>query len=109
MKFKNDLSGKIFYNLKVLAFNKATKKWVCQCVCGNILEVETAILNSGRKKSCGCKRYIRNKNKNGNFPRLKKMYDKILFKKEGDWKDWEDFKEWALNNKYKEEYLLFLL
>ena len=102
MNFKKDLSGNVYYNLKVLAFNYNTKKWVCQCKCGNILEVETTLLTSGRKKSCGCQRYIRKKNKDGNYPRLKKMYDKILFKKEGNWKDWEDFKEWALNNKYKE-------
>lgn len=102
MSFKKDLSGKSFYNLKVLTYNYNTKKWVCQCKCGNVIEVSTTLLSSGRKKSCGCQRYIRSKNIEGNFPRLKKMYDKILFKKEGDWNDWNDFKQWALDNKYKE-------
>lgn len=103
MSFKKDLSGETFYNLKVLAYNYNTKKWVCQCICKNIIEVETVLLTTGRKKSCGCQRYKRSKNKDGDFLRLRKMYDKILFKKEGDWDDWEDFKQWALKNGYEEK------
>lgn len=29
-------------------------KWLCQCVCGNRVEVESVKLRSGHTKSCGC-------------------------------------------------------
>ena len=29
-------------------------KWVCQCDCGNIIEVSGPCLRQGNTKSCGC-------------------------------------------------------
>jgi len=104
MSFKKDLTGQKINFLKILAYNYTTKKWVCQCECNNILEVPTAELLSNRKKSCGCQKYIRIKNKEGNYPRLKKMYDKLLFEKEAsDWEGWEDFKNWSLGHMWMEQ------
>jgi hypothetical protein len=48
-----DLTGKVFDRLTVLGFLH-NNKWECQCSCGNISEVNTYGLNSGRTKSCGC-------------------------------------------------------
>lgn len=41
---KGEMEGR--YNGKV--------KWRCVCLCGNIAEVTTGDLNSGRQESCGC-------------------------------------------------------
>lgn len=102
MSFRQDLTGKQFNFLKVLAYNYITKQWVCQCKCNAILEVPTKQLTSNRKKSCGCQKYIRTKNTQGNYPRLKKMYDKITFEGDKDWNSWEEFKQWALENGWME-------
>lgn len=102
MAFKEDLTGREFFNLKVLSYNNTTKKWRCQCICGNIIEVETSILKAGRKKSCNCTKYIRTRNIDGNYHRLRKLFNMLSFLKEGDWSNWEEFKQWALNNGYGE-------
>lgn len=52
-----DLTGKRFGRLIVLkrAENKGKKTyWLCQCDCGNLKEVQTGHLASGRIQSCGC-------------------------------------------------------
>ena len=36
--------------------NKNIVYWICQCECGNIVEVQTGNLKSGNVKSCGCYR-----------------------------------------------------
>ena len=97
--FKNDLTGMQFNHLKVLTFNYTTKKWLCKCSWNNIVEVETKNLTSERVKSCGCKKYIRNNNKEGNYPKLSQIYYHIK-SEEGaeDWKDLNDFKQWSLDN-----------
>lgn len=102
MAFKEDLTGQQFFNLKVLSYNNTTKKWKCQCVCGSIIEVETSLLKAGRKKSCNCTKYIRTKNIDGNHYKLRKLFNMLSFLKEGDWTDWEDFKQWAFDNGYGE-------
>lgn len=55
----DDLTGKRFGSWTVLRRGKTTKhrevKWVCQCDCGTIAEVNGAILRRGESKSCGCK------------------------------------------------------
>lgn len=56
---RNDLSGATFGKLKVVAFayrKKGLKFWECLCECGNKTFVKTNNLNSGKTKSCGCKR-----------------------------------------------------
>jgi len=55
--FEN-LSGHVFGKLKALrvAAKKPCMTWVCQCVCGNEINVRAANLKSGHSKSCGCVR-----------------------------------------------------
>ena len=105
-KFKKDISGKQFSNLKVVVFNPNTGKWICQCVCGNVIEVEAKNLTSNRVKSCGCQKYIRIKNKEGSYPRLLQTYHNLQHCNEAsDWEDWEDFKNWSLG--HSKENLIF--
>lgn len=49
-----DLTGKRFGKLTVLARDKNSPKWECQCDCGNIIIVNTNHLNTGHTQSCGC-------------------------------------------------------
>lgn len=51
---EKDLTGQKFGRLTVLKKNYKTNKWICQCECGNITEVEISNLTSGNTKSCGC-------------------------------------------------------
>ena len=55
----HDLSGQIFGYLKVLKMSPQRAKnrnvqWICQCKCGNIIEVNSRNLVTGCTKSCGC-------------------------------------------------------
>lgn len=103
-KFKKDISGKQFSNLKVIVFNPNTGKWICQCVCGNVIEVEAKNLTSNRVKSCGCQKYIRVKNKEGSYPRLLQTYHNLQHCNEAsDWEGWEDFKNWSLGHMWMEQ------
>ena len=58
MQKKNYLIGKTFGKLTVIErTNKSNGSgviWKCQCECGNIKEVPTASLTTGKTKSCGC-------------------------------------------------------
>lgn len=52
-----DLIGQRFGNLVVLQQVKSENhrsKWLCQCDCGNMVEVKARELQSGDTKSCGC-------------------------------------------------------
>lgn len=54
-----DLTGKKFGRLTVLKKSEVEHKnhiayWICQCDCGNVVEVAGASLRSGGTKSCGC-------------------------------------------------------
>lgn len=56
-----DLTGKVVGRLTVLRVSDAPRtsrqknKWVCQCECGNVVEISTSSLNSRRPTlSCGC-------------------------------------------------------
>lgn len=73
-----DLTGQQFERLKVLEATEKRKDkrvvWKCQCVCGNIVEVDSKSLRAGHTKSCGCLRKettskigkrVVNKTKNG--------------------------------------------
>ena len=55
---KNNLSGKIFNNLKVLEFSRvknSNSHWICECLlCGKTTEVSRPNLRSGNTKDCGC-------------------------------------------------------
>jgi hypothetical protein len=59
-----DLAGKVFGRLTVIkrSLKKRSEKethvyWVCECECGNVLDVRGSRLKSGRTKSCGCLRH----------------------------------------------------
>lgn len=102
--YRKDLTNQIFSNLKVLTYNNSTKKWICQCKCGTVTEVETKNLTSNRVKSCGCMKYIRTKNIDGSYKRLQNIYNDLKYRKQHtDWKNWEDFKQWSLDNGYMEQ------
>lgn len=72
---KKDLTGKKFGRLTVLRLSDNKKngstKWVCQCDCGNIVEVFSFNLTREHTKSCGClareKRSKRMKEKNPGY------------------------------------------
>lgn len=58
---KEDLTGKTFNRLTVveqgrgIKFKSSNKNtWLCECDCGNVLEVTTGSLKSGNTNSCGC-------------------------------------------------------
>jgi hypothetical protein len=52
--------GESYVNTTLRPFGKPTThkvtRWVCQCDCGNIVEVTRNNLISGASTSCGCKR-----------------------------------------------------
>lgn len=57
-----DLTGKRFGKLVVLHQSEFQAKgkpqrWVCQCDCGNIIEVGSANLRRGATTSCGCTKH----------------------------------------------------
>ena len=62
MKYPDNLVGERFGNLTVLARVpdkqiEGCSVWKCRCDCGNVIEAGRKKLVTGRKKSCGCKRF----------------------------------------------------
>ena len=56
-KINTSLEGKKFSRLTVVSLNRienGVKIWNCTCRCGNKTQANTASLNNGHKKSCGC-------------------------------------------------------
>ena len=50
-----DLTGMKFNKLTVIGIaSRNPLYWECKCDCGNITEVKSALLTSGKRKSCGC-------------------------------------------------------
>lgn len=53
-----DLTGKRFGKLTVISrvanANDGHARWLCQCDCGNTIEVSSNVLKKGNTKSCGC-------------------------------------------------------
>lgn len=59
MGTKIDMTGFQINHLKVIKISEnrtasGSIKWICQCDCGNICEVDGTRLRSGKAKSCGC-------------------------------------------------------
>lgn len=63
VKVRKDLTGLQFGRLKVIKQSendyvkpngKREAKWVCECVCGNVIEATSSHLKSGHIKSCKC-------------------------------------------------------
>lgn len=51
---KSLFPGEIFTRLTTVSYNKINGKWLCKCICNNMVNVKTDVLNSGNTKSCGC-------------------------------------------------------
>ena len=58
-----NLSGQKIGNVTVIKKDEKGKRssWLCECCCGKIISVNTYSLISGRTKSCGCQKKVRNK------------------------------------------------
>ena len=124
-----DLTGQTFGRLTVIgrseSENKKTALWLCKCDCGNVTKVRTDHLRKGQTKSCGCfsNEY---RVKHGGCRRVKRdrlyitlhhMIQRCYnpkakeYKNYGgrgitmcdEWKDYHSFKEWALNNGYRDD------
>lgn len=122
-----DMTGQRFYNLKVVRREGHTNYkailWECRCDCGNIIHETRSNLLSGRVKSCGCLRKIKNQNKT-HGKRHTRLYRIWLNMKNrcnnphgqdfdnyggrgisvcSDWNnDFESFYQWAVSNGYKD-------
>lgn len=120
-----DLTNKAFGKLKVIKRVENTKdglvQWLCECECGEKTIVRTSYLNNGHTKSCGCFK-IENKTIHGDYKtKLYKVFlqmkdrcnnpNNTSYKNYGGrgikvCEKWEEdfklFKEWALQNGYKE-------
>lgn len=129
-----DLTGQRFGRLVVLSVvdSKAganiPTKWLCQCDCGNLTEVQGCNLKSGVTKSCGCiqKELARNKHfrHGGKGSRLYTIWCHMRHRCENawdkaykyygnrgisvcdEWHNYSVFKEWAYKNGYAEHLTL---
>lgn len=133
VRTKEDLIGKRFERLVVLKqtedyvvpSGRHHPQWLCQCDCGNIVEVLGDSLKSGHTKSCGCLREDNLKTvaitHGDSYSKLYGVYTSIIdrcynpnnkrFKDYGgrgiivcdEWKDsYLNFKTWAISSGYKE-------
>ena len=59
-----DLAGKKFGRLTVIS-KEGTRRWLCQCDCGNTTICHGASLKNGNTKSCGCFRREQRSTLNG--------------------------------------------
>jgi len=126
-----DLTGKQFGKLKVLKKGEINEDentyWVCECECGNLRNVRSYTLRTGRVVSCGCNRE-KNKVKHGGFgTRLYSCWmgmkrrctnNEVWNKKwesyggrgisiHDEWvDDFVPFKTWALKNGYQDDLTL---
>jgi len=54
-----NLAGQQFLRLKVVTISERAShgksiKWLCECICGNLVEVRSEKLRNGHTRSCGC-------------------------------------------------------
>lgn len=119
-----DLTGKKFNMLKVLKLayikDKKVCYWLCECDCGNRKIINGNDIKSGNTKACGCQKGKLTKYKIQNKKLYKKwqhMKDRcykekdVSYKNYGargikvceEWKDFDNFAKWSLNNGYSEE------
>lgn len=132
---KIDLTGMTFGRLIVigrsnddyinLSTKKHTRRWICECSCGNKTTVTTPQLTGGRTKSCGCLQRERTAQANtkhgGRYDRLHSVWANMKnrcynpnyseYESYGgrgitvcdEWQNYPSFAEWATNagyNKY---------
>ena len=126
-----DLTGQKFGRLTVIRFDHSQngkKYYLCQCDCGNLKTVSSHSLKSGNTKSCGClhKEILTQRNKENRIhhptsERLLRIWRAMLHRcyKEtdehydyyggrgikvcDDWRDFENFQNWALANGYTDD------
>ena len=126
-----DLTGKKFGRLLVLerAQNRnGAVYWKCQCDCGTIKEIRGCHLRSGGTKSCGClSKELASKRMIAHGERKTRLYEiwynmrqrctnpnLKCYKNYGgrgitlceEWKDYQNFSNWAKSNGYTEELTL---
>lgn len=89
-----DITGQQFGDLVALQrveSKNGKTKWLCKCVCGKEVIVNTHELKAGKTKSCGCRKYQKGKNikdiTNQRFGRLVALYptDKRDYKSSVYW------------------------
>ena len=77
-----DLSGDTYSNLTVISYfgmnSKKQRVWVCQCTCGDQVNVITNHLRKGVKKSCGCLLKIHPKGESQNKEEAIKYAAKLI-------------------------------
>lgn len=126
---RKDFTGMRFGKLTVIKFHHSqnttngTKSfWVCRCDCGKEVVVRTDCFTSGNTRSCGClhKDIAQEKFDNRTKSKLYHVYYGIKqrcenpnhhsyknyggrgIKVSNEWDTWESFRNWALENGYKE-------
>lgn len=124
----DDISGKRFGRLVAIRYagksNGKQTLWECKCNCGNSVIVHQQNLISGHTKSCGCyNREVsieRNTTHGDTNTRIYRIWHDMmlrcyspkhksyyLYGEKGiavcqEWKEYNKFKKWALNNGYEE-------
>lgn len=124
-----DLTGQTFHYLTVLYRTESVRgtKWHCRCICGRETDVMAPKLKSGRTISCGCmglKHATEAKIKHGDalYRKTERLYNiwaaikrrcynpnVDAYKYYGgkgvvmcdEWKNYKNFKAWALGNGYQ--------
>ena len=116
-----DIIGNTYSRLEVIGYSAQNKKYITKCTCGKVHLVNKYNLVNGLVKSCGCLRLEGNNKQHGErYTRLYgvwkgmrcRCYTKssISYKNYGargivickEWDNFLTFKEWALNNGYKD-------
>lgn len=120
-KGRIDIEGLYFGRLKVLFYYDTMRKharWLCECACGGLKVVDGRSLRDGRTKSCGCI----SKPHGMSGKRIHRIWKNIMarclwthkdgynskrYKERGitvceEWKVFEAFLKWSLDNGYQE-------
>lgn len=123
-----DISGQKFGRLTAIKpdgrYNSGNIKWLCLCDCGKYTHSDSSKLRKGGVKSCGCYASERmtkiNTKHNGFGTRLYEIWRQMhcrcygentkAYKHYGgrgisvckEWKEFEQFKEWALSSGYQD-------
>jgi hypothetical protein len=126
-----DITGQKFGRLTVIkripSISTRTTRWLCKCDCGSLHAVNKNNLINGQVKSCGClaselKKKRKTRTTHGmSYTRLYYIWQGIkrrcYYEKEpsypyygaigitvcDEWRTFENFKEWALNNGYSDD------
>lgn len=130
MSKRIDLTGQKFDRLKVISYvgtnNRREALWKCECKCGNVKIILGSSLRNGKTKSCGCLNSEKSRKKLHDYnithgesrTRLYTIWNNMIqrvqneknkrYKDYGgrgiqvceEWKKFENFRKWALENGY---------